>query len=392
MQPAGALLRLEGLTKSFAGTPVLKGIDLTIGRAEFLTFLGPSGCGKTTTLRIIAGFEQPDSGKLLLEDQDMAPLPPYKRDVHTVFQHYALFPHYDVFENVAFGLRIRKVAEAEIQTRVREALALVKLDGFETRKTTSLSGGQMQRIALARALVGRPALLLLDEPLGALDLKLRKAMQLELKGLQRKLGITFVYVTHDQEEAMTMSDRIAVFNRGVIEQLGTPEEIYEKPRTAFVADFVGAANILDAKVTAVENGKITLRLEDEVDVQLTRPAESPALGSSLKVAIRPERVAVRYRVEGESGQDGALRVKGSLVDSVFVGNASQIFVQPFAKSGKTLMAVSMEPQHRQRREPGSPAWVDIKPKDILLLEPDGATPRVAAPPVGAAQPQLPLNV
>jgi spermidine/putrescine transport system ATP-binding protein len=388
-QPAGALLRLEGLTKSFAGNPVLKGIDLAVERAEFLTFLGPSGCGKTTTLRIIAGFETPDEGRVLLGGADIANLPPYKRDVHTVFQHYALFPHYDVFENVAFGLRIRKVAEAEIQTRVREALNLVKLAGFEKRRTTSLSGGQMQRIALARALVGRPALLLLDEPLGALDLKLRKEMQLELKGLQKKLGITFIYVTHDQEEAMTMSDRIAVFNRGVIEQLGTPEEIYERPRTAFVADFVGAANLLSAKVVTADNGKLGLRIEDEVDIVIGIPAEPPAIGSEIQVAVRPERVAVRYRVEGEAGQDGALRLKGSLVDSVFVGNASQIFVQPFPKSGKTVMAVSMDTQHRQRRDAGSAAWIDIKPKDILVLAPDGAPQKRQAP---AAEPQLPLNV
>jgi spermidine/putrescine ABC transporter ATP-binding subunit len=384
--PAGALLRLEGITKSFGGTPVLKGIDLEIGRAEFLTFLGPSGCGKTTTLRIIAGFEQPDKGRLLLGQQDMAGLPPYERDVHTVFQHYALFPHYDVFENVAFGLRIRKLPEAEIAARVREALALVKLEGFEKRRTTSLSGGQMQRIALARALVGRPALLLLDEPLGALDLKLRKAMQLELKSLQRKLGITFVYVTHDQEEAMTMSDRIAVFNHGLIEQLGSPEEVYERPRTAFVADFVGAANVLAAKVVACDAGKLGLRIEDEVDAVIPYAGASKAPGTELQVAVRPERVAVRYRVEGESGQDGALRFKAALVDSVFVGNASQVFVQPFPKSGKTLMAVSLEPQHRQRREPGSSVWVDVKPKDILVLEPEGSA--VAARP----QPQLALNV
>ena len=378
--PAGALLRLEGISKSFSGQPVLKGIDLAIGRAEFLTFLGPSGCGKTTTLRIIAGFETADDGRVLFEAADLSTLPPYKRPVHTVFQHYALFPHYDVFENVAFGLRIQKAPEEQITTRVREALSLVKLTGFEKRRTTSLSGGQMQRIALARALVGRPPLLLLDEPLGALDLKLRKEMQLELKGLQRQLGITFIYVTHDQEEAMTMSDRIAVFNQGVIEQLGTPEEIYEHPRTAFVADFVGAANVLNAKVTASDAGRLTLRLEDEVDVVI---AQNGGPSSPSQVAVRPERIAVRYRVDNEV-LEGTIRLKGSLVDNVFVGNASQIFVRLFAKSSKTIMAVSMEPQHRQRREPGSPVWVDIRPKDILALEPAGS----AAP----TERQLALNV
>jgi spermidine/putrescine transport system ATP-binding protein len=378
--PAGALLRLEGISKSFSGQAVLKGIDLAIGRAEFLTFLGPSGCGKTTTLRIIAGFESADSGRVVLEGADISTVPPYKRPVHTVFQHYALFPHYDVFENVAFGLRIQKLPEEQIRLRVGEALALVKLTGFERRRTTSLSGGQMQRIALARALVGRPPLLLLDEPLGALDLKLRKEMQLELKGLQRQLGITFVYVTHDQEEAMTMSDRIAVFNQGVIEQLGSPEEIYERPRTAFVADFVGAANVLNAKVTAGEGGRLTLRLEDEVDVVIAQ-GDGPA--SPSQVAVRPERIAVRYRVDNEV-LEGTIRLKGALVDNVFVGNASQIFVRLFSKSSKTIMAVSMEPQHRQRREPGSPVWIDIRPKDILSLEPPGSPAPVER--------QLALNV
>jgi len=381
--PAGALLRLEGISKSFAGNPVLKGVDLSVGRAEFLTFLGPSGCGKTTTLRIIAGFEQADRGRVLFQGVDLSGLPPYKRDVHTVFQHYALFPHYDVFENVAFGLRIRKLPEAEIAARVSEALSLVKLSGFEKRRVSSLSGGQMQRIALARAIVGRPPLLLLDEPLGALDLKLRKEMQLELKSLQRKLGITFIYVTHDQEEAMTMSDRIAVFNHGVIEQLGAPEEIYERPRTAFVADFVGAANVLKAKVAFVDGGRLGLRLEDELEVGLTiQGGAKLEPGATLQVAVRPERVAVRYGAESSS--DGLVRFKASLVDNVFVGNASQIFVRPFAKSDKTLMAISMDPHHRQRREPGSPVFIDIRPQDILLLEADGALAKPAGEP-------LPLN-
>ena len=367
--PAGALLRLEGIVKSFAGQPVLQGIDLAIDRAEFLTFLGPSGCGNTTTLRIIAGFESPDRGCVRFENEDVTSLPPYRRDVHTVFQHYALFPHYDAFENVAFGLRIRKLPEEEIKTRVAQALALVKLTGFERRRTNSLSGGQMQRIALARALVGRPALLLLDEPLGALDFKLRKEMQLELKSLQRQLGITFVYVTHDQEEAMTMSDRIAVFNQGLIEQLGTPEEIYERPRTAFVADFVGAANVMSARLVPREDGRLLLRLEDELDVCAPQNEGGPA--ALAQVAVRPERIAVRYRVDHEA-LEGMIRLKGVLVDNVFVGNASQIFVRLFQKSQKTLMAVSLDPQHRQRREPGSTVWIDIRPKDILMLEAAGS--------------------
>ena len=369
------LLELQGICKSFGGTPVLKGITLAVDRAEFLTFLGPSGCGKTTTLRIIAGFEEPDSGRVLVEGRDVTALRPYERDVHTVFQHYALFPHYDVFDNVAFGLRIRKLPESEISTRVREALSLVKLPDFEKRSVTQLSGGQMQRIALARALVGRPSVLLLDEPLGALDLKLRKEMQLELKSLQRKLGITFIYVTHDQEEAMTMSDRIAVFNKGEIEQLGAPDEIYERPKTAFVADFIGAANVLAGKVLAVEGGKVRLRLEDAVDIELplngSSSSQAPsghawAPGTAMKVAIRPERIGVRYRVESET-LSGGVRLKGALLENVYLGNACQIFLKPFGESGKPLLAVSMDAQHRSRREPGSPVWADIRPSDILLL-------------------------
>ncbi|MBI3552732.1 MAG: ABC transporter ATP-binding protein [Elusimicrobia bacterium] len=368
--PGESLLEIEGITKSFGGQTVLKGISLSIKKAEFLTFLGPSGCGKTTTLRIIAGFEDPDAGRVLLEGKDVTELPPYRRDVHTVFQHYALFPHYNVFDNIAFGLRIRKLPEPEIQSRVNEALALVKLQGFENRRTSQLSGGQMQRIALARALVGRPALLLLDEPLGALDLKLRKEMQLELKSIQRKLGITFVYVTHDQEEAMTMSDRIAVFNLGRIEQLGAPRDIYERPQTSFVADFIGAANVLSATVLESRNGEVRLRLEDEVEVTLPHQGGLPVgKGQTLKVAIRPERIEVRYQ-DSPANTDNVW-LKATMIDNVYLGNSSQIFLLPFEKPpGRVLMAVSMDAEHRERRASGATVWAEIRPSDILLLEPN----------------------
>ncbi len=363
-----SLLELEGISKSFGGTQVLKDLSLSIKRAEFLTFLGPSGCGKTTTLRIVAGFETPDTGRVLLDGKDVTSQPAYRRDLHTVFQHYALFPHYDVFDNVAFGLRIEKVPESEIGQRVKDALALVKLAGFEKRRVTSLSGGQMQRVALARALVNRPPLLLLDEPLGALDLKLRKEMQLELKSIQKRLGITFIYVTHDQEEAMTMSDRIAVFNHGVIEQLGAPDEIYERPKTAFVADFIGAANVLSARLLAAENGRVKIKLEDSIEIELPRPACLPVkIGEDFAVAIRPERISVRYG-DGE-GSNGAVRLKAALLDNVYLGNASQIFIKPFGEAGKPLMSVSMDLQHRDRRAAGSQVWADVKPDDFLLLEP-----------------------
>jgi spermidine/putrescine transport system ATP-binding protein len=369
--PGESLLEIEGITKSFGGQTVLKGISLSIQKAEFLTFLGPSGCGKTTTLRIIAGFEQPDTGRVTLQGKDVTDLPPYRRDVHTVFQHYALFPHHNVFDNIAFGLRIRKLPEAEIKLRVAEAMSLVKLQGFENRRTSQLSGGQMQRIALARALVGRPALLLLDEPLGALDLKLRKEMQLELKSIQRKLGITFVYVTHDQEEAMTMSDRIAVFNLGRIEQLGVPAEIYERPKTSFVADFIGAANVLTARLLDSHQGHVKLKLEDEVEVSLPYRGELPVnKGEMLKVAIRPERIAVRYG-DAAAG-NGCMRLKATMIDNVYLGNSSQIFLLPFQNPpGRVLMALSMDSEHRETRPSGGTVWVDIKPSDILLLEANG---------------------
>ncbi|MDR3147996.1 MAG: ABC transporter ATP-binding protein [Treponema sp.] len=245
------LLRLEGITKKFGATPVLQGIDLAVGAGEFVTLLGPSGCGKTTTLRIIAGLESADSGRVFLEGVDVTALPPNQRNVNMVFQHYALFPHMNVAANIGYGLRIKKRPRREIQEAVRGALELVRLAGYERRMPGELSGGQKQRVAVARALVNSPKVLLLDEPLGALDLQLRRQMQLELKGLQQRLGIGFIYITHDQEEALSMSDRVAVMRDGAFEQLGPPEEIYERPRTGFVARFVGGANVIREAAGAV---------------------------------------------------------------------------------------------------------------------------------------------
>lgn len=239
-----AILQLQNIHKSFDAGDVLKGVDLTIQRGEFITLLGSSGCGKTTTLRIIAGLEQPDSGSVLLENQDITSLAPNKRNVNTVFQNYALFPHMNVAENVGYGLRIKKTAKSEIEAKVAAMLKLVQLEDYGKRMPDQLSGGQRQRIAIARAVINEPKVLLLDEPLGALDLKLRRQMQLELKRLQKQLGITFIYITHDQEEAINMSDRIAVMNEGRVEQIGTPNDIYYHPRTAYVADFVGNANVI----------------------------------------------------------------------------------------------------------------------------------------------------
>src|SRR6266542_3275578 len=251
---AGGLSAIEliGVNKQFpsptTSVVAVEDVDLQVGAGEFFSLLGPSGCGKTTTLRMLAGFEEPSSGRILLYGRDMVGVPPYRRDVNMVFQHYALFPHMSVHDNIAFGLRYKKVPRDEIRRRVAEALRLVELEGREQRRPRQLSGGQQQRVALARALVNRPRALLLDEPLGALDLKLRRAMQLELKRIQREVGITFVYVTHDQEEALTMSDRLAVMNAGRIEQLGTPRELYERPATRFVANFLGTSNLFSGRL------------------------------------------------------------------------------------------------------------------------------------------------
>ncbi|NNN04273.1 MAG: ABC transporter ATP-binding protein [Elusimicrobia bacterium] len=370
--PSDNLLELGLVSKSFGATPILHDVSLSVRRGEFMTLLGPSGCGKTTTLRIIAGFESPDAGRVKLDGVDVTDQPPYERDVHTVFQHYALFPHLDVAGNIAFGMRMDKVPEAEIRRRIPEALAMVKLSGYETRRVGSLSGGQMQRVALARAIAGRPAVLLLDEPLGALDLKLRKEMQLELKNLQKKIGLAFVYVTHDQEEAMTMSDRIAVFNQGRIEQLGTPGEIYESPRTSFVADFIGGANIFTAKVLPGAAGRAHLILEDEheLDVPLDAHETLPAPGGRVKVAIRPERVKVFYKDELPLD---SLRFDAVLQDSIFLGDGCQIYLRMFKKDPERLtVALAGGDRYAVHDDLGVPVIAAVQPEDVYILESDGA--------------------
>lgn len=295
-----AEVRLESVTKVFKETTAVDGISLTINEGEFFSLLGPSGCGKTTTLRMIGGFEDPSEGQIFLGGTDVTSAPPYKRNVNTVFQSYALFPHLDVFENVAYGLKRRKVARAEIETRVEDMLKLVDLPGLGTRKPTQLSGGQQQRVALARALVNRPQVLLLDEPLGALDLKLRKQMQFELKRIQSEVGITFIYVTHDQDEAMTMSDRIAVMNAGHMEQIGPPQEVYEMPATEFVAGFLGASNLLDGEVESVNGDVAKVRLATG-DVASVPAARLPVQRGRVRIGVRPEKL----RIATETGPPGA---------------------------------------------------------------------------------------
>ena len=309
------LLELKNIKKSFTpGEDVLDDICFTVARGEFVTLLGSSGCGKTTTLRIIAGLEQTDSGSVWINGQDVTKLPPDKRDVNTVFQNYALFPHMNVAENIGYGLKLRKVPRGEIKKKVAQMLELVQLEGYEKRKPSELSGGQKQRVAIARALVNNPKVLLLDEPLGALDLQLRRAMQIELKHLQKKLGITFIYITHDQEEAINMSDRIAVMKDGRIEQIGTPDEIYNHPKTSYVATFVGNANILHGVAESVQGENVIVKIgNDRVIVKLetsqqdtgdTRAKQYLAAGEKVTLAVRSENILLQETaVIGDTGTD-----------------------------------------------------------------------------------------
>ena len=292
-------LELKHISKSFSGEEeVLKDISLSIGKGEFITLLGSSGCGKTTTLRIIAGLEIPDSGSVQIDGRDVTSLEPNQRDVNTVFQNYALFPHMTVGENIGYGLKLKKVPKAEIKEKVRQMLELVQLSGYEKRKPSELSGGQKQRVAIARALAGSPKVLLLDEPLGALDLQLRRTMQQELKHLQKQLGITFVYITHDQEEAINMSDRIAVMNKGKFEQIGTPDEIYNHPKTSYVARFVGNANILTGTAEKTDGDMLYIRL-NAGSVPVKKGSAAPQKGEEVRIALRSENVRI-----DETGQEG----------------------------------------------------------------------------------------
>jgi spermidine/putrescine transport system ATP-binding protein len=299
---ADVVIRLENVVKKFGEYTAVECADFDIAEGEFFSMLGPSGCGKTTTLRMIAGFEQPTSGRILLDGVDVSQTPPHKRNVNTVFQNYALFPHMSVFDNVAFGLRNAKVPETEVTRRVTGLLEIVRLPEYAKRRPNQLSGGQQQRIALARALVNLPKALLLDEPLGALDLKLRQAMQLELKRIQREVGITFIFVTHDQEEALTMSDRIAVMTQGRTDQIGTPTQIYHQPETAFVAGFIGTANLLPVTVRTQEGNTVTVDSRTGTQFRVPSGGRSHQPGSEVTLMIRPERLVPSFApVDGVPG-------------------------------------------------------------------------------------------
>ena len=320
---SGVAISLEGVGKRFGDVVAVRETSFDIREGEFFSLLGPSGCGKTTTLRMIAGFEEPDVGRILLRGEDVTSVPPNRRNVNMVFQHYALFPHMSVLDNVAFGLKLKKLPRADQTERVREILHVVQLEGYEKRKPQQLSGGQQQRVALARALVNRPAALLLDEPLGALDVKLRKSMQLELKRIQAELGTTFVYVTHDQEEALAMSDRIGVMNGGVVEQIASPREIYEHPHTPFVADFIGSLNALDFRVDEVSDGLAVMRVgqNDRLVVPISNGVRP---GTQLRVAVRPERVRIDP-ADGRPPEQGS-RVGGVIAELVYLGGLTQFHV------------------------------------------------------------------
>ncbi len=350
-------IELAGVSKDFhvhgEVVSAVKGIDLAIREGEFFSMLGPSGCGKTTTMRMIAGFEECTSGSVLLYGKDVTGVPPNRRDVNMVFQSYALFPHMNVFENVAFGLRRRRIPASEISRRVREMLGIVDLGGREKRRPRELSGGQQQRVALARALVNRPRALLLDEPLGALDLKLRQAMQVELKRIQREVGITFVYVTHDQGEALTMSDRIAVMNDGVIEHLGTPREIYEHPASRFVAGFIGTSNLLTGKVTGVAGGSAIIEVspDERIVVPMGRQTFSP--GGDIELTVRPEKISLSHAEPDGAAQDRCV-LRGKVTEVVYLGTATNfnittstgaevvVFIQNAASVDATVVAVKRD--------------------------------------------------
>src|SRR4051794_26073790 len=347
-------VRLDGVTKRFGDFAAVRDMDLDIPRGQFFTMLGPSGCGKTTTLRMVAGFEEPTEGRVLLDGDDVTGLPAFRRPTNTVFQSYALFPHRSVEQNVAFGLQRQKVDKSEIRRRVGEELERVGLAGEGKRKPNQLSGGQQQRVALARALVNRPAVLLLDEPLGALDLKLRKQLQVELKRIQRDVGITFVYVTHDQEEALTMSDRIAVMNRGVVEQVDVPELVYERPGTTFVAGFIGVSNLMPGDVVSANGAGTELRLDAGVTVRTE--SAGATVGERAHAVVRPEKLELHLLDAG--APEDRPSVEGIIESSLYLGTATQVVVRLGDGTAMTVLVPNTDEAARQRM-PGAGARVRL---------------------------------
>jgi spermidine/putrescine transport system ATP-binding protein len=362
-------VRLDRVSKHFGDLVAVRELELDIGRAEFFTMLGPSGCGKTTTLRMVAGFEQPTAGRILIDGADVAGLPSYRRPTNTVFQSYALFPHLSVRENVAFGLRRKKVSKSEIAGRVEGELERVGLAAEINRKPNQLSGGQQQRVALARALVNLPKVLLLDEPLGALDLKLRKGLQLELKRIQRDVGITFVYVTHDQEEALTISDRIAVMSNGVVEQVDTPENVYERPGTTFVAGFIGVSNLMPGTVASASGDRGTIRLDSGPEVEAH--VNGLANGDHCHAVVRPEKLRIEHA--GGSLGDGMPSVDGVVESSVYLGTSTQIVVRlPDDVAMTVLVPNASEAERARLPGGGAPVRLSWSPDHIHVVRESAA--------------------
>jgi len=356
-----AILRVEHVSKRFGTVVAVDEVSLEVRPNEFFALLGPSGCGKTTLLRLLAGFERPSAGRILIDGDDMSHVPPNRRPVNMVFQSYAVFPHMTVGENVGYGLKVDGVRRAEIADRVAAALAMVRLDSFETRRPEQLSGGQRQRVALARALIKRPKVLLLDEPLSALDRKLRAEMQLELVRLQHEVGITFVIVTHDQEEALSMADRIAVMFDGRILQVARPEELYESPTSRRVADFIGTMNLLLGRVVSAENGHLRLEAEGLGEIRL--PHHGAGADSEVGLAVRPEKVQLLR----EAPVDGLIAAHGRIAQIAYFGDASQVYVE----TDRGLRIACNRP-NQSRSEPapltvGEPCWVAWRPDDCILL-------------------------
>jgi spermidine/putrescine transport system ATP-binding protein len=352
-------VELRNVFKIFNGEAAVQGIDLQIRQGEFFSILGPSGCGKTTTLRLIAGFEEPSSGEILIRNQSMGNVPPYRRPVNTVFQSYALFNHMTVWENVAFGLRIKNRNKTEIKTRVQNALHLVKMESLAQRSPTQLSGGQQQRVALARALVNRPAVLLLDEPLGALDLKLRKEMQVELSNLHLELGLTFVMVTHDQEEALSLSDRIAVMNHAKIEQIGSPHEIYEQPKTPFVADFIGDTNLFQAKVQEAETDRLAVVTDKGLKI-VVKSAQTFSENSPVIISIRPEKIQISL----ENPLSSSNCFEGRLKNVMYLGTHVHYLVE--LKSGDRLRVMQSSTAVSTPSQ-DTPIYASWNPQDGVAL-------------------------
>ena len=376
-QDVKSSVRLEGVSKRFGDFEAVRSLDLDIASGEFFTLLGPSGCGKTTTLRMVAGFDQPTSGRVLIDGDDVAGLPAHRRPTNTVFQSYALFPHLSVGDNVAFGLRRKKVAKAEVGRRVKSELERVGLAGEANRRPSQLSGGMQQRVALARALVNLPKVLLLDEPLGALDLKLRKGLQLELKRIQREVGITFLYVTHDQEEALTMSDRIAVMDQGRFEQIGSPEEIYERPRTTFVAGFIGVSNLMPATVTAASGGRGSVRLDSGLEIDA--PVNGLAAGDRCHAVVRPEKLRIETAAAG-NGSSGDPAVDGMVESSVYLGTSTQIVVKLADEVRMTVLIPNRDEAERSTLPGGgAPVRLAWAPEHIHVVRDSGHAPRSPAP-------------